>query len=107
MEFMQWLGENEVPFAIVFTKSRQTQLKRSQTYNSSLLRGIALEQWEEASTDFRTSAVDKRGRTELLNISTNYADCRLKPRSKDILKQLPYQGKHFLRLLNPFSPLFV
>ena len=74
MEFMQWLGENEVPFAIVFTKTDKLSSNAAKRTTAAYCEEL-LEQWEEASTDFRTSAVDKRGRTELLK----YIDqlCRL------------------------------
>lgn len=66
MEFMEWLGENEVPFSIVFTKldklSSTAAKKSVEVYCSSLL-----ERWESLPPVFRTSSIDKRGRNELLN----------------------------------------
>lgn len=66
LEFMQWLGENEVPFAIVFTKLDKlspTAAKKSiAAYKEALL-----EQWEELPPIFATSSEDGRGRTELLD----------------------------------------
>lgn len=66
MEFMEWLGENEVPFSIVFTKldklSSTAAKKSVEVYCSTLL-----ERWEALPPVFRTSSVDKRGRNELLN----------------------------------------
>ena len=66
MEFMEWLGENEVPFSIVFTKldklSSTAAKKSIEVYCSTLL-----ERWEALPPVFRTSSVDKRGRNELLN----------------------------------------
>lgn len=65
MEFMQWLGEHEVPFAIVFTKlDKLTPLagkKAVAAYCDALL-----EQWEELPPVFATSAQDRRGRDALL-----------------------------------------
>lgn len=66
LEFMEWLGENAVPFAIVFTKTDKlspTAVKKSvASYCEKLL-----EQWEELPPVFVTSSENRRGRTELLD----------------------------------------
>lgn len=66
MEFMDWLGENDVPFSIVFTKldklSSGAAKKAVENYLASLH-----ERWEELPPVFRTSSEDKRGRIELLD----------------------------------------
>lgn len=66
MDFMDWLGENEVPFAIVFTKldklSPTAGKKSIEAYCSQLL-----EKWEELPPIFATSSEDKRGRIALLD----------------------------------------
>lgn len=66
LEFMQWLGENGVPFAIVFTKldklSPTAGKKSISEYCTTLL-----EQWEELPPIFATSSEDRRGRDELLD----------------------------------------
>lgn len=66
LEFMEWLGENEVPFSIVFTKLDKlssTAIKKSiSSYCTTLL-----EQWEELPPIFATSSEDGRGREELLD----------------------------------------
>ncbi len=66
LEFMEWLAENQVPFSIVFTKidkmSKQKSSKQVAAYCEKLL-----EQWEELPPVFITSAIDKRGKEELLN----------------------------------------
>lgn len=65
LEFIEWLGENAVPFALVFTKADKLKpgaLKANvQTYLSHL-EG----QWEELPPSFITSAETRRGREELL-----------------------------------------
>ncbi len=65
LEFIEWLGENAVPFALVFTKADKLKpgaLKANvQTYL------LHLEgQWEELPPSFITSAETRRGREELL-----------------------------------------
>lgn len=66
LEFMQWLGENEVPFSIVFTKMDKLGKEAGQR-NVEAYKAQLLEQWEELPPLFITSSEDKRGRDELLN----------------------------------------
>lgn len=64
-EFMQWLGENEIPFAIVFTKAdklTKNQLAQNiETYKQHLL-----QTWEELPPCFITSSEKNMGCDELL-----------------------------------------
>lgn len=66
LEFMEFLGVNNVPFARVFTKSDKltvTDLADSvEHYNSEMLRN-----WESLPVSFITSAVKGNGREEILN----------------------------------------
>lgn len=66
LEFMEWLGENEIPFSIVFTKldksGKVTGAKKVSDYCARLL-----ERWEELPPVFMTSSEDGRGRQELLD----------------------------------------
>ena len=66
LEFMQWLGENEVPFSIVFTKMDKLGKEAGQR-NVDVYKAQLLEQWEELPPLFITSSEDRRGRDELLN----------------------------------------
>lgn len=66
MEFMQWLGENGVPFSIVFTKLDKLGLNVGKA-NIGLYKKALLEYWEELPPIFATSSVDKRGRDEILD----------------------------------------
>ena len=66
LEFMQWLGENEVPFSIVFTKMDKLG-KEAGERNVEAYKAQLLEQWEELPPLFITSSEDRRGRDELLN----------------------------------------
>ena len=66
LEFIEWLGENGVPFAIVFTKA--DKLTRSQLHaNIEGYKASLLEQWEELPRVFVTSSEHATGRAELLN----------------------------------------
>lgn len=66
LEFMEWLGENEVPFSIIFTKldkmGPEAGRRNVNKYTKKLL-----EQWEELPPIFMTSSIDGRGRDEILN----------------------------------------
>lgn len=65
LEFLEFLGENGVPFAIVFTKTdkiTQAELGSNiRKYKDSLL-----ETWEELPVMFMTSAEKRKGRVEIL-----------------------------------------
>ena len=65
MNFMTWLGENQVPFAIVFTKAdKQSKLRTHANVNAYLEQ--LREHWEELPPYFITSALNGDGREELL-----------------------------------------
>lgn len=66
MEFMEWLGENQVPFAIVFTKADK-QGARVTDSNIAAYKRELRKQWEELPPIFVTSSVKATGRDELLN----------------------------------------
>lgn len=66
MEFMQWLGENGVPFSIVFTKMDKLGRVAGADHVESYKRRL-LETWEELPPVFLTSSEDGRGRDELLD----------------------------------------
>ena len=65
LEFMQWLGENSIPFAIIFTKA--DKLKPSVIeQNIETYKNILLDTWEEFPTHFVTSSESGLGKKELL-----------------------------------------
>lgn len=66
LEFMQWLGENEVPFSIVFTKLDKLGPEAGKR-NVNNYTNILLEQWEELPPIFMSSSQDGRGREEILD----------------------------------------
>lgn len=66
LQFIEWLGENSVPFALVFTKSdKQSAGKTKQNVERFL--DTLKEQWEELPPYFITSSEKKTGRQELLD----------------------------------------
>ncbi len=72
LEFMEWLGENDVPFTIVFTKADKNSFSRLkenlESYKASLLEVL-----EELPQMVITSSEKKQGREELVDfiIATN------------------------------------
>ena len=66
LEFMEWLGENEIPFAIVFTKLDKMSSAAGKIVTSRYLEKLR-ESWEELPPVFYTSSNDGRGRGELLD----------------------------------------
>ncbi|MDH7445178.1 ribosome biogenesis GTP-binding protein YihA/YsxC [Aquimarina sp. 2201CG14-23] len=65
LEFMQWLGENQIPFSIVFTKAdklTKTQLPLNiESYTKEML-----QYWEEMPNYFITSSSSGLGKDEVL-----------------------------------------
>ena len=66
LEFMEWLGENGIPFAIIFTKTDKISKGRLQE-NFRLYEAKLLEQWEELPPVFFSSSEKKEGRDEILD----------------------------------------
>ena len=64
LEFINWLGENGVPFAIVFTKGDKLGRMRL-AENVEAYKNRLLEEWEELPPVFVTSAETKLGGEEL------------------------------------------
>lgn len=65
LEFIEWLGQSSVPFAIVFTKAdKLTQNKVAQ--NVAAYKKVLAETWEELPPIFVTSSESRQGRDEVL-----------------------------------------
>lgn len=66
MEFMQWLGEHQVPFCIIFTKADKLKPKMLEK-NINNYQDKMLEIWEEMPEFFVSSATSKLGQDEILD----------------------------------------
>jgi GTP-binding protein len=66
LEFIQWLGESSIPFAIVFTKADKLTANKVNA-NVAAYKKVLSETWEELPPMFVTSSEKKQGRDELLN----------------------------------------
>lgn len=64
VEFMQWLGERAIPFAIIFTKADKLKPQAIER-NVAVYKEALLEWWEEFPPYFVTSAQNKTGKEEL------------------------------------------
>jgi GTP-binding protein len=65
LDMVQWLGENGIPFAIVFTKCDKIAQPKVQANVAQFKRKLK-ESWEELPTMFLSSAEKSTGRDELL-----------------------------------------
>ena len=71
LEFFEWLAENRIPFAIVFTKAdklNNSKLVASLERYETVLKS----RWESLPPNFITSAVKNEGTAEILTYIDNY-----------------------------------
>jgi GTP-binding protein len=66
LEFIQWLGENGIPFVLVFTKADKLPAEQV-NLNVEKYRLKLSETWEELMPMFVSSAEKKKGRDEILD----------------------------------------
>ena len=66
LEFIEWLGENGVPFVIVFTKADKQSGSKT-NINVGRFMDTLKEQWEELPPHFISSSLNKKGREEILD----------------------------------------
>ena len=66
LEFIEWLGQSSVPFAIVFTKADKLSPTKVRE-NIEAYKQVLLESWEELPPIFVTSSEKKQGRDEVLD----------------------------------------
>lgn len=65
LDFLEWLGENSIPFAIIFTKADKLKTGRLNANIRAYLNQLQ-EQWEELPPYFVTSSENRLGREEVL-----------------------------------------
>jgi GTP-binding protein len=66
LDFINWLGDNGVPLAIIFTKADK-QKPQHTAANIDVFKSVLLQYWEEMPTYFVTSAEKKQGADEVLD----------------------------------------
>lgn len=65
-EFMDWLGENGVPFCIVFTKADKLGPVRARQNAEKYMKSL-LDVWEELPPYFITSSEKRQGKDDILS----------------------------------------
>ncbi len=65
MEFLNWLGTNQIPCAIVYTKTDRL-LSKDLKKNVAKIQEEILKSWSALPAEFITSAEKKRGKSEML-----------------------------------------
>ena len=70
LEFFEWLGENGVPFAIIFTKADKLSVGKAKANVNDYMKKLS-EQWEELPPVFISSSEKKTGRNEILDYIDN------------------------------------
>ncbi|MBQ8889286.1 MAG: YihA family ribosome biogenesis GTP-binding protein [Bacteroidaceae bacterium] len=66
LEFFEWLGENGIPFSIIFTKADKLTVGKARANVDTYLKKLS-EQWEELPPVFVSSSEKKTGRKEILD----------------------------------------
>ena len=66
LEFINWLGESGIPFAIVFTKADKLNVTKTKA-SVALYEKTLSETWEELPRMFITSSEKKTGKDDILN----------------------------------------
>jgi len=67
LDFINWMGEKGVPFAIAFTKCDRAS-KNQLEKNLSSIRADLSKHWDELPPQFITSAVQRSGRDGILGL---------------------------------------
>ncbi len=67
-EFVTWLAEQGIPFAMVFTKTDKLSKNKFQSIKAKHLRRLKSD-WEEMPLFFESSAINQTGKKEILNFA--------------------------------------
>lgn len=67
IQFANWLGENQIPFVFVFTKTDKKKSKQNKTFVEDFTSEM-LKHWNALPQHFLTSAKNATGRVEILEL---------------------------------------
>jgi len=67
LNFMEWLGENQIPFSIVFTKADKLKPRAQERNITGYKQQMLASAWEELPPIFVTSSLHRTGGVEILN----------------------------------------
>lgn len=70
VDFINWLGQSSVPFAVVFTKADKLTPSKAKQNAEAWMKALK-DTWEELPPYFITSSEKKTGRDEILNYIEN------------------------------------
>lgn len=70
LEFIDWLGEHGIPFVLVFTKIDKISTVQTDKNIAAFKREMS-KSWDDIPPIFKTSAVQNKGQTELLEFIEN------------------------------------
>lgn len=80
LDFMEWLGTNYIPFAIIFTKADKLKSLARERNIKHYLEKMKEEMWEETPPHFITSSLHKTGVEEVLTyidqLNTEFKNAR-------------------------------
>lgn len=76
-EFMVWLGEQEIPFVIIFTKTDKQSKNKFQTIRAQHIKELKM-QWIEMPMLFESSAINKAGKEKILSFIKEVIDANEK-----------------------------
>jgi GTP-binding protein len=66
LEFMEYLGETEVPFCIIFTKADKISKTKIDSHIAAYRKQLLANNWEEMPQHFVTSATEGTGKDSIL-----------------------------------------
>jgi len=67
LEFINYLGEIEVPFCIIFTKADKISKTKIDSHIAAYRKALLTNNWEEMPQHFVTSALEATGRDQVLS----------------------------------------
>ena len=73
LEFINWLGENQLPFAIVYTKNDKSK-KHQIELQKKVFQDALSEFWDPLPPQFFTSSLNKKGIPEIVAFIGQYAN---------------------------------
>ena len=66
LEFMEYMGDSEIPFCIIFTKADKISKVKIDSHIAAYTKQMLMNNWEEMPPYFATSALDGIGKDALL-----------------------------------------
>jgi GTP-binding protein len=74
LEFIEYLGETEVPFCIIFTKADKISKTKIDSHVAAYRKALLANNWEEMPQYFVTSATEATGRDKVLDFISSVND---------------------------------